>query len=510
MNIAGVTPRMRLLAVCITSTAACAAQSTTTSGSELAQRPLAPWTESTPEAQGMNSGDLADALEFARRNEINIHSLTVVRNGVIVLDAYFYPYTRAMRHDVASVTKSVMSLLVGQATSDGYLEGVNQRIVSALPTASTVGLDPQVAQIHVGDLLAMQSGFRCGLSPGERELSDMRTTNDWVAYALHLPMVAEPGTRFGYCSPNFHLLSAAIANATQRTTLNYARTRLFEPLGIDDVQWPMDRAGINHGWGDLQLRPRDMARIGQLMLQRGRWDERQIVPTAWIDSSLMARAMPNQNENYGFGWWLSRRVPTLFEAIGRGGQRISVVPAKNVVVVMTGGGFEPGDIGAFVLRSVRADTALREDTDGEARLSEALRLIAMSPLPRAVTQSSTASKVSRREYRLVDNRLGIRSFTIEFSDSAVAIMRVQLTDGSALVQRLGLDGVYRVSSGEHGTASAGRAEWLADGHLRIEFNTLARINRYIMDAEFSGDSVRIAVTEPTEVGSVTLRGEASR
>src|SRR5687768_7391762 len=133
MNMAWVTPPLRLLAICLTSAVSCAPQSAPTSRSELEQSPIAAWTESTPEAQGMNSGELADALQFARRNEVNIHSLTVVRNGVIVLDAYFYPYTRAMRHDVASITKSVTSLLVGLAISDGYLKGADQSIVSVLP-----------------------------------------------------------------------------------------------------------------------------------------------------------------------------------------------------------------------------------------------------------------------------------------------------------------------------------------------------------------------------------------
>lgn len=458
----------------------------------------------------MSSSDLADALDFARANEINIHSLTIARNGVIVLDAYFYPFAPATRHDLASATKSVVSMLVGIATADGHLGGLQQPVVSALPPASIRQTDERAARIRIGDLLTMQSGFDCGFKRGEPELREMRNAPDWLAHSLNLAMIAEPGTRFGYCSPNFHLLSAAIATTTKLKTLDYARARLFAPLGINDVYWPADSMGFNHGWGDLQLRPRDMAKLGLLMLQGGRWADTQILPTTWADSSVTARAIVDQNESYGLGWWLSRRVPTLFEANGRGGQRISVVPERNLVVVTTGGGFEPGDIGGFLLRAVRADAALPEDPGGQIRLANALRLIAESPAPGAVTESATAKQVSRRVYSLAENALGVRSFSVEFSDSTVATLRLQLTSGQELLQTLGLDGQYRVTSDQSGAVSAGRGEWLPDGRFRIEFNRLSLINRYILDVEFGEDDVRIVVDEPTELGIVNLRGTSPR
>jgi CubicO group peptidase (beta-lactamase class C family) len=456
----------------------------------------------------MSSNDLADALDFARMNDVNIHSLTVVRNGVIVLDAYFYPFVSETRHDLASVTKSVVSMLAGVATAEGHLSGLQQPVLSALPRGSIRQADERAARIRIGDLLSMRSGFDCGFQRGEPELREMRNSPDWVAYALHLTTIAEPGTRFGYCSPNFHLLSAAIATTTKLTTLDYARGRLFGPLGINDVYWPADAMGFNHGWGDLQLRPRDMAKLGLLMLHGGRWAGTQILPTTWIDSSVVTRAIVNDNENYGLGWWLSRRVPTLFEANGRGGQRITLVPGANLVVVMTGGGFEPGDIGGFIVRSVRAEAALPEDSVGQTRLANALRLIAAGPAPRAVTKSATAEQVSGRVYRLVDNPLGIQSLSVEFSDSTVGALRLRLTNGQELVQPLGLDGRYRVASDQNGAASAGRGEWLPDGRLRIEFNRLSLINRYVLDVAFRDDDIRIFASEPTELGTATLRGTA--
>ncbi|HKY22965.1 MAG TPA: serine hydrolase [Vicinamibacterales bacterium] len=468
--------------------------------------PTGAWAESMPEAQGIDSRDLADALEFARARDLNIHSLLMIRNGVLVLDAYFYPFTRDLRHDVASVTKSVVSVLTGIAVKDGSLRDVDQTIVSVLRPGAPARSASRNANVRIRDLLSMQSGFRCGVNAGEPELRDMTASPDWIRYALDLPVTEDPATRFRYCSPNFHLLSAAITAGTGRRTLDYARERLFAPLGITDVYWPVDPQGINHGWGDLQLRPRDMAKLGLLMLRNGRWADRQVVDAAWVERSRTAAAKVSHNEDYGAGWWVSKTVPTLFEANGRGGQRISVVPGKDVVVVMTGGGFEPGDIGRYLLAAIRADTPLPDNSQGRARLAQALRSIETRPPARSVAPPGIDG-VAGRVYRLEENSLRIRSFSVTFAEPE-AILRLGLTDGAELVQRLGLDGVYRMSEDETGAASAGRGDWLPSGRFRIEFNRLVRINRYLFDIEFRGDDVIIFASEPTEIGTVTLRGRA--
>lgn len=191
--------------------------------------------------------------------------VTVVRNGVIVLDAYFYPFLPETWHDVASVTKSVVSLLAGLATAQGYLGGSEQPLLATVPPELARDVSERAAAIRLGDLLTMRSGFVCGFKRGEPELRDMRNAPDWAAYALRLPIVAEPGTRFGYCSSNFHLISAAISSGAKTSAFDFARQHLFEPLGINDVYWPADAKGVTHGWGDLQLRPRDMAKLGLLI-----------------------------------------------------------------------------------------------------------------------------------------------------------------------------------------------------------------------------------------------------
>ncbi|WP_202842366.1 serine hydrolase domain-containing protein [Luteimonas saliphila] len=472
--------------------------------------PTTHWEMSSPEAQGMSSADLADGLQFALAKNLNVHSVTVVRNGVIVLDAYFHPYAPEVRHDVASVTKSVVSMLVGLATDRGLLQGPEQSLVSSLPTDVTAGATDVAKTIRLGDLLSMRSGFDCGFKRGEPELRAMRGTEDWAAHALRLPTLAQPGTRFGYCSPNFHLLSAAISSGTRMSALDFARQHLFGPLGITDVHWPADARGISHGWGDLQLRPTDMAKLGLLMLNEGRWADHHVLSEAWVETSVAHHFRANEDNDYGLGWWMPHRLPGLFEAVGRGGQRISISPGNNMVVVTTGGGFEPFDIGQYILKSVRSNAPLPPDPANQSRLDEALRRIAAAPAHRSPASATVPGRLSGRVYELEENALGLRSFAVEFKARGANALTLGLANGDTLVQPLGLDGRYRITTVEGGAISAGRAEWFEDGRLRIELNRLSRINRFVLDVVFRDRDLELVVWEPTEFGTLRVRGTARK
>lgn len=290
------------------------------------------WRSSSPEAQGMDSAVLADALEYIQVHRTRIHSLVIVRNGYVVLDASFFPFPNDALHDVASVTKSITSTLVGIAIGDGRLRGVNQRVLSVFDDRRVEHRDERKEALTLEHLLTMSSGLDCEYRGGERTLREMRASPDWVQFMLDRPMIAAPGVKGEYCSGGMHLLSGVVTRATRVSALEYARRRLFQPLGITDVAWPADSRGISHGWGDLHMRPHDMAKVGYLWLHGGRWKDQQIVPSAWMTAAIQRHAHVLQGD-YGYGLWVNRdREPMLFEANGRGGQRISVLPTRNLVV----------------------------------------------------------------------------------------------------------------------------------------------------------------------------------
>jgi CubicO group peptidase (beta-lactamase class C family) len=182
----------------------------------------------------------------------------------------------------------------------------------------------------------------------------MRATEDWAQFALDLPMVQEPGSRFRYCSPNTHLLSAILQQATGMSALEFANQYLFGPLGIQDIYWPADPQGVTHGWGDLCLRPSDMAKLGSLYMNNGQWHGPQVVSKKWVQSALKGYMKGTSKvENYGYGWWIGQ--PTNepeFLATGNGGQKIKVYPRLKLIVVTTGGGFEYSEIEPYFLSTI--------------------------------------------------------------------------------------------------------------------------------------------------------------
>ena len=186
----------------------------------------------------------------------------------------------------------------------------------------------------------------------------MSSSPDWIQFTLNLPMAEEPGTRFVYCSNNAHLLSGIIRETTGMSEQDYANGSLFEPLGISNVSWPSDPQGNNHGWGDLRLTPYDMAKLGYLYLNEGVWDGKQVVPAEWVAESTQKQVSLEEGEGYGYQWWVSGSVPGIYEANGRGGQRIIVWPEKNIILVTTGGGFEPDELSPFLLAALKSDQSL--------------------------------------------------------------------------------------------------------------------------------------------------------
>ena len=320
--------------------------------------PTQGWRRSSAEAQGMDSNVLAEAFDEIRRRQVAIHSLTIVRHGHLVLDAYFWPFEDNLLHDMASVTKSVTSTLVGVAIGQRKVNGVTRRVTEVLGEPTRAEPDSRKKRMTVEHLLTMTSGLDCHPDQGEITLARMRESPDWVEFMLDLPMAAEPGSVFEYCSGGMHLLSGIITKATGMSALDFARRTLFAPLGIGDSAWPSDAQGMSHGWGDLHLQPRDMAKIGYLWLHGGQWEDRQLVPVDWMRAAVQvhAHAGPTQGRIRLRPLDPSRPQPADLRRTGRGGQRISVVPAKDLVVVFTGGEFELGDIGQFIGRAIDPTT----------------------------------------------------------------------------------------------------------------------------------------------------------
>jgi CubicO group peptidase (beta-lactamase class C family) len=411
--------------------------------------PTEAWRTSTPEAQGMDSEELLAMLDFIQEGEHNIHSVVIVRNGYLVLDAHWYPFNGEIRHELRSGSKSVVSALIGIAIDEGYIEGIDQPVLDFFPERTIANLDALKEAMAVEDLLTMRSGFDVTMLTVPEE-------PDWTQVALDQPMAHAPGTYFYYNPSVTYLLSAIIQNATGMTTLEFARQRLFEPLGISDAYWQSDPMGIALGFSGLSLTPHDMARIGYLYLNEGIWEGEQIVPSEWVEESTRVHVSANDPaewwpdggaDGYGYQWWV--RDSGIYSAEGYGAQRIYVIPDLEMVVVLTAAlhanDYEtPNALLDYAIESVESSGPLPEHPEAAEQLAARVRALAQ-PEPEPVPPlPELAEGISNQRYRLGANTLRLYSFRLHFQGEE-ALMTLSFEDGESLDLPIGLDNVYRIT-----------------------------------------------------------------
>ena len=314
-----------------------------------------PWVTSTPAEEGIDPGGLTVAVDSAGSLEF-VRSLLVIRNGRLVQEEYFGSSSQSTVFDVHSVTKTVTALVVGIAVDDGALD-VDDPMVDWLPPDD---IRPEHDGITVDHLLTMTSGI---------QWSDEVNFGPWirsgrpVGYVLDQPVVAPPGQEFIYATGGSHLLSAIVGEAIGGSTLDFAEERLLEPLGITEGYW-ISIGGQPLGGVGLGMRARDMARLGQLVLQGGRSGDRQLVSQQWIDQAFGERVdLPvsdgfGAGQGYGYQVWTEGGVPESVAMIGFGGQFVWIVPELDLVVAATSqwstSGFEnSGGQTAAVIRIIQ-------------------------------------------------------------------------------------------------------------------------------------------------------------
>ncbi|MBP1703993.1 MAG: 6-aminohexanoate-dimer hydrolase [Chloroflexi bacterium] len=405
--------------------------------------PTQGWPTITPEESGLDSAKIAEGLQAIQKQNTKIDSLLVIRNGAVLLDASFAPYNSAYLHDLASVTKSFMTTLIGIAIDQGKLK-LDDPVLSFFPERTIANRDERKERMTVRDLVSMRNGFASGCQAGDgRTISAMMDNPDWVQGALDRNMAAEPGSKNCYDSPGMHLLSAILQKATGMTALEFARQNLFAPLGIQEAFWESDPQGITRGWGDLHLKPADAAKLGYLWLNNGAWDGKQFVSAEWVKDSVKYHSDLGGGDGYGYGWWLWDGG---YGASGRGGQSVKVEPALNVVVVTTGAGFDyDTEIDRHLIGAVvDLEKPLAANPAGVAALAETLKTLAQPDSPQPVGPlPDTAKAISGRTYRFEPNVTNIETMRAEFNDSAEAILHLKYYGSEVMSTPVGLDGIYR-------------------------------------------------------------------
>ncbi len=281
------------------------------------------------------------------RKENKLHSILLVKNGKIVIEEYFKNHSVNRRHDLRSTTKSIRSILLGIAIDKGFIDSIDDPISKYLISPVPIkNIDERKDKITIKHLLTMSAGFDCNdwdkKSKGQEDR--VHKTKNWLQYTLNLPMVNEPGVVSNYCSMGTVLIAEIISQASGMAIDEFAKQHLFNPLNISNVKWDhTSNKKVIASAKRLYMTSRDMAKIGQLILDHGKWNEKQIVSKKWIEESTTPKTKITEID-YGYLWWnipfkYKEQIIVSKAATGNGGQYIIIFPELNIVAIFTGGAY---------------------------------------------------------------------------------------------------------------------------------------------------------------------------
>jgi hypothetical protein len=350
-------------------------------------------------------------------------------------------------------------------------------VLDFFPDLQIANLDERKQALTLEHLLMLAPGYECADADGTE--AEMVQSQDWAQFVLDLPMKAEPGTEWSYCSSAVHLVSAILQQATGMDARTFANQHLFRPIGIGEVppeRWPSDPQGISTGGNGLQLTPVEIARFAYLYLNHGRWGEVQVVPEEWVIASTephvhvgKMKAYGDMDRSYGYLWSLYPEQ-RFYSALGRNGQHIHVFPEEDMLVIFTSATSLFSDekqfdlLKDYILPAIQGDTALDENPAGAAEL-EAKLAEAAEPLRPVAALPPAGERLNGKPIRIGDNPFGWKSITFHFEEGADSA-EIEFDDGQKLV--VGLDNLYRVQE-IPGTGPVGfRGAWDREDRFTLQ------------------------------------------
>lgn len=443
--------------------------------------PTKEWLTSTPEEQGMDSAALAKLVAYGKDH--NFDSLLVVRHGRIVTEAYYAPYTADIPHEIFSATKAVTGTLLGMVYKDGLLDRLDHPVLDFFADRHIANVDDRKKAITVQNLLNMTSGFDWdqGYEGGQqRTMRDMDRSSNWVQFVLDRPMAHPPGEIYNYSNGDAHLISTIITRLTGKPAEDYAREKLFAPLGIADWHWNRDPQGLTIGYGMLFLLPRDMAKIGYLYLHHGKWEGKQLLPTGWAD--ILSHPLVNMdasydpNQSYSNFFWVFPDKHA-YMATGKDGQLIAVFPDLDIVAVTTATKYiKYRALIDAVSGAVKSEVPLPPNPSAAAQLAHAIKDAAVEKATPVAPPSNIAAAISGKTYRFANNQLGLKSVTLFLTDARPHVeyeLYLNYPAASSFTSDtpISLDGFYRkglpaLSGSYPGHIPAAKATW-SDGQTLV-------------------------------------------
>jgi CubicO group peptidase (beta-lactamase class C family) len=365
----------------------------------------------SPEAQGVSSRALLAFVDAADRDIDAMHSVMIVRHGRVVAEGWWSPYDAESPHALFSLSKSFTSTAVGMAVAEGKL-GVDDEVLKFFPEDAPEKPSDRLKAMRVSDLLRMSTGHQA-------EPRLMTAKEPWTKVFLQQPVTFKPGSHFLYNTPATYMLSAIVQKVTGQTVLDYLRPRLFDPLGVDNPTWGTSPQGISLGGYGLSVRTEDIAKFGQLYLQKGLWQGKPLVPASWVEKATSLQTSNGSNpksdwdQGYGYQFWRSRHGA--YRGDGAFGQFCIVLPEQDAVVAITSGVKDMQAVLNLVwdrLLPALGPRPIDADAEGEKALRGRLAGLTMRP-QQGSQPGEAAAKAAGKTFVFPTNPQKIKAVTLE-------------------------------------------------------------------------------------------------
>jgi CubicO group peptidase (beta-lactamase class C family) len=397
---------------------------------------------SSPEQQGISSAEILAFLEAADKNIDSLHSIMILRHGQVVAEGWWSPYNPQSPHSLFSLSKSFTSTAVGLAIAEGKLR-LDDEVLKFFPDDAPAEPSNNLKAMRVSDLLRM--------STGQQTEPARRADQPWTKTFLAHPVPFKPGTHFLYNTSATYMASAMVQKATGMTVLDFLKPRLFEPLGIEHPTWEASPQGITAGGYGLSIRTEDIAKFGQLYLQKGKWQGKQLVPEAWVEAATARQTSNGSNpksdwdQGYGYQFWRCRHGA--YRGDGAFGQYCIVLPEQDAVIAITSGVRDMQAVLNLIwdkLLPAMKSSALASDEPAHKKLGQRLKGLTLR-LPEG---AAVPPRVAGKKYVFPTNDRKLESIKIESNGK---------NGGVTLTARF--DGAERRIACSHGGWQKGRTAW---------------------------------------------------
>lgn len=415
---------------------------------------------STPEAQGISSQAIQQFIERSEKEIDALHSFMLLRHGQVVAEGWWDPYAAETPHELYSLSKSFTSSAVGLAIAEGLLS-LDDTVISffdkeVLPAEPSANLQA----MRIRDLLAMNSGHQND-TIGSFFAGD---DGQWSRAFLNLEVEHKPGTHFVYNTGATYIVSAILQKVTGEKLIDYLRPRLFDKLGIKDPQWQESPEGINVGGWGLDITTEDIARFGQLYLQKGQWNGEQILSEEWVEMATARQTSNGSNpqsdweQGYGYQFWLCRQG--IYRGDGAFGQYCIVMPEQDAVLAITSGVKDMQavlDVVWETLLPAMQEAPLSPDATTHAKLQQKLKTLGLAPQT-GERSAKRAKKLSGQHYTFPANEDHIESASFTWGKETTHSIRV---DGQDYQIPVGYNSWIKSDQGDMGQVAASGA-WIAE------------------------------------------------